>query len=74
MPRAVLDEVAASRGHPTSWDDGYTKVVTDWARHYGVRGAIERHLKGEHKEKPLPWSTADRWLKFWKDTGRYYEQ
>ena len=68
----MLAEVAATKAHPANWDDDYTKKVIDWARQYGIRGAIDRHSKGVYKEKHLPWSTVDRWLQMWKATGTYY--
>ena len=60
LPRAVLEEVAASKAKPHVWSDEYVKTVTDWARHHGIRGAIDRHAKGEQKDVKLPWSTVDR--------------
>ena len=62
VPRTILEEVAAAQGGRVIWEDQYTRVVTDWARQFGIKGAIERHKKGDQKEKVLPWSTVDRWL------------
>ena len=54
VPRVVSDEVVASKAKPQSWTDEYTKTVTDWARQFGIRGAINRHVKGEFKDICLP--------------------
>ena len=73
VPRVVSDEVVASKAKPQSWTDEYTKTVTDWARQFGIRGAINRHVKGEFKDIRLPWSTVDRWLQYWEEKKVYYE-
>ena len=52
LPRAVLDEVSASVSKPQNWSDEYVQIVTDWARQFEVRGAIERHRNGERCRKP----------------------
>ena len=72
VSRVVLNEVEDSKGKPHAWTDEYTMKVTDWARHHGIRGAIDRHEKGDFKDMKLPWSTVDRWLQFWKTSGTYY--
>ena len=72
LPRAVLEEVAASKAKPHVWSDEYVKTVTDWARHHGIRGAIDRHAKGEQKDVKLPWSTVDRWLQYFIKNNTYY--
>ena len=73
IARPVLQEVAEVHGKPHMWSNEYTRVVTDWAREHGIRGAIQRHEKGEFKENKLPWSTVDRWLQHWKTHSAYYE-
>ena len=62
VPKTVINELAEVNQPPSNWSDDYVKVVTDWARQFAVKGAIERHKKGENKYKALPWSTVDRCL------------
>jgi hypothetical protein len=61
VPKTVLDELHESKGQPNLWSDEYTKTVTDWARQFGVTGALKRHQAGDFKDKNLPWTTADRY-------------
>ena len=49
-----------------NWKDEYIKTITDWARQYGVAGALQRHQRGDEREHKLGYHTIYGWLKYFQ--------